>query len=337
MKVLIVTDSWHPLINGVVRTLEHTGKELEKKGHEVIFLSPQWPGLKTFPLITYSEIRLPWNNWEVGRIIKKLKPDAIHVATEGTLGVATKIFCHFNKMHYSSSYHTKTPEYIKSRYPWFNVAWGYWYMKWLHKTSKAVLVTTPSMKEELFKRIRHKNLVVWGRGVDLELFHPSKRTIDYHSQSLPLLLYVGRISIEKNLEAFLSLPNTLYRKIVVGDGPARLHLEKKYNHPNTLFLGYKTGEELARVYANSDVFVFPSMTDTFGIVMIEANASGIPVAAFPVTGPKDFVKDGVNGYLDDKLYIAVEKAIQLNRKSVRDFVEKNYSWEKAATIFESIL
>ena len=334
MKILIVTDAWYPQINGVVRTLEHTGKELEKMGDEVVYLTPNEPGFKTFGLPSYPEIRMPWNVWKVGRIIRNIKPDAIHIATEGTLGMAARSFCYFHKIPITSSYHTKTPEYIKARWPQFPLAWGYWFMRWLHKDSRAVLVTTESMKQELDSWSLHDNMVVWTRGADLELFNPNLRE-NKPPAHMRKLLYVGRVSVEKNLEALLDLkiPNTV--KVIVGDGPDRERLEKAY--PDAHFTGYKAGLELAKEYADADVFVFPSKTDTFGIVMIEANACGTPIAAFPVTGPKDYVVQGVNGYLYDDLEYAVQKALEMSRDVVHKFVEENYSWKKTAHVFRSAL
>ena len=334
MKILIVTDSWHPLVNGVVFTLENTAKTLELWGHEVVFIHPSLPEFKTFPLIGYPEIRLAWNVWKVGGMIQQIKPDAIHIATEGTLGLAARTFCYRKKLPITSSYHTKTPEYIKHRLPWFPLSWGYRFMRWLHRDSRTVLVTTDSMRQELDAWTLHKNLVVWSRGADLELFHPSLRW-NKPADSPRNLVYVGRVSIEKNLESFLDLdiPNT--RKIIVGDGPDRNRLEAAY--PDALFTGYKHGETLARAYADGDVFVFPSKTDTFGIVMIEANACGTPVAAYPVTGPKDFVVNGKNGYLNDDLQTAIEQCFTLNREDVRQYAEERYSWESSAKTFFDVL
>lgn len=334
MKILIATDAFYPQVNGVVTTLTNVGEQLEQMGHEVVFLHPNYPGLKTFPLPSYPEIRLPWNVWVVGDIIRKIQPDAIHVATEGTLGLAARTFAYFHKLPITTSYHTKTPEYIKARFSWFPLALGYWFMRWLHKDSRVVLVTTESMKQELDAWSLHKNMLVWRRGVDLNLFHPDRRTLLYTS-SFPTLLYVGRISVEKNLEAFLNLPMYAGRKVLVGDGPDRRRLQAKY--PEALFRGYKTGEDLARAYADADVFVFPSKSDTFGLVMLEAAACGTPVAAYPVTGPKDVVINGKNGWLDNDLETAVNRALMINRNDVRKFTEQHYSWNQTAETFLNAL
>jgi glycosyltransferase involved in cell wall biosynthesis len=331
MKILIVTDAWRPQVNGVVRTLEATIEQAKQAGHEVVVLSHDWPGLKSFSLPTYKEIRLVWNVWKVGSIIKNIKPDAIHIATEGTLGVAAGTFCRHKKIPFTTSYHTKTPEYIKERFPWVPLSWGYRFMRWHHKGSRACLVTTPSMKEELDAWSLHPNLQVWTRGVDYNTF--DWRVAALPNNDIPVLTYVGRVAVEKNIEAFLNLPHEGFIKQVIGDGPDLARLKEEYQHPNIRFLGYKFGTDLAREIAKSDCFVFPSKTDTFGIVMIEANACGCPVAAYPVTGPKDFVVNGVNGYLDEDLYTAVANCLTLDRRKVYDYVQENYSWEKTAHIF----
>jgi glycosyltransferase involved in cell wall biosynthesis len=334
MRILIVTDAAPPQVNGVVNTLHATANELRNFGHEVLFLDPNHPSFKTFPLPSYPEIRLTWNVWKVGSLIKQIAPDAIHVATEGTLGIAARIYLSWKKIPFTTSYHTKTPEYIKARVNWFPVKIGYAFMRWLHKPSQAVLVTTESMKAELTTQRLHDNLVVWSRGVDLELFNPDIRW-NKPPHHITNLLYVGRVSVEKNIEAFLDLniPDSI--QIVVGDGPDRKRLKEKY--PNAKFVGYKHGEQLAKYFADADVFVFPSKSDTFGIVMIEANACGTPVAAYPVTGPKDFVVDHRNGVLDDDLETAITLASILDRTKVRRYVEENYSWEKSAKVFENTL
>lgn len=333
MKILIVTDAWFPQINGVVRTLEQTGKQLEQQGHDVVYLTHQWPGLKTFPLPTYPEIKLVWNIWKIGDIIREIQPDAIHIATEGTLGMAARSFCYFHKLPITSSYHTKTPEYIKERFPWFPLALGYWFMRWLHRDSRAVLVTTESMKKELDSYSLHKNLVVWTRGTDYSVFNPQRRTVETTKEKT--LLYVGRVSVEKNIEAFLDIhiPNT--HKVVVGDGPQLQELKDKYFGVN--FVGAKTGVELAEYFANADVFVFPSKTDTFGIVMIEAAGCGTPIAAYPVTGPIDFVVNGINGYLDEDLQTAIELALRVDRCLCHEYTKNHYSWELCASIFRNTL
>ncbi|OOZ12284.1 glycosyltransferase family 4 protein [Solemya velum gill symbiont] len=334
MKILIITDAWFPLVNGVVHTLDNTSKELVKRGHEVVVIHPGLTPFRTFSLPTYAEIRLPWNPWRVGGMICKAAPDAIHIATEGTLGIAARLFCGRRGIPYTSSYHTKTPEYIQCRFRWFSLAVGYAFMRWLHKKSSAVLVTTESVKRELDERKLHPNLLVWSRGADFDLFHPDKRT---RVKRRPVLAYVGRVSIEKNLEAFLDLPDDHYDKVIVGDGPDLVRLRKEYDLPSISFVGYKHGAELAEAYANADVFVFPSKTDTFGIVMIESNACGTPVAAYPFTGPVDFIVNGVNGYCNPDLQAAVERSLKLDRAKVRGHVVAHYSWQHVTDLFEDAL
>jgi len=329
MRILIVTDAWEPQVNGVVNTLKATIKELKARHHEVCVLTHTYPGLKSFALPSYNEIRLVWNVWKIGSIIENMMPDAIHIATEGTLGIAASTYCKSKNIAFTSSYHTKLPEYIKTRFKWFPLSLGYSFMRWLHKGSSAVLVTNQEMKEEL-KNI-HSNLVVWSRGVDTSVFH----AIQASYTGYPYILYVGRVSVEKNIEAFLEIKAPYYKKIVVGDGPDRERLEKKY--PQAEFVGYKFGPELAYYYANAKCFVFPSKTDTFGIVMIEANACGCPVAAYPVTGPKDFIKNRLNGYLDNDLKNAIDMCYYLDKSKIIKYVLDNYSWSASTDIFESNL
>lgn len=331
MKILIATDAWHPQVNGVVQTLDNTKKILEGRGVEVSVLSPQ-DFKVTFPLPGYNEIRLIANPFAVGAKIWKRKPNAIHIATEGPIGIAARMYCVRNNIPFTTSYHTKFPEFIHARLPFIKEEWVYKFMRWFHKPSKTILVTTPSMQRELWAKNFTAPLKVWTRGADLTLFHPHKFLIN-HDPSIYVFTYVGRLSVEKNIDAFLDLkndfPNASFN--VVGDGPDRERLEEKYKH--AFFAGVLRGEELARFYARSHVFVFPSKTDTFGIVMIEANASGTPVAAYPVTGPIDYVESGINGYLSEDLKTAIERALEVPREHCREFVEKNYSWDKCADIF----
>lgn len=333
MKILIVTDAWPPQINGVVRTLQHSIKELESQGDEIIVIHPYLEEFHRRPLPTYSEIEIVIDPWRVGKLIEAAKPDAIHVSTDGPLGFMASRWCRRRNIPFTSSYHTKLPEYITARFPFIPISWGYRYMRQLHKGSRVVLTTTPSMKEELEAWNLHSNIQVWTRGVDYDVFNSKQREADDNR----VLLYVGRVAVEKNLEAFLSLDpdERLGEKVVVGDGPDRQLLEEKY--PDTVFVGYKEGEDLAWWYANADVFVFPSKTDTFGIVMIEANACGTPVAAYPVTGPKDFVVNGVNGFVADNLEAAIRASLELPRKEIERYCHQNYSWEKTAEILRNTL
>jgi glycosyltransferase involved in cell wall biosynthesis len=331
MKILIVTDAAPPQVNGVVMTLHNVGQILVAGGHQVIYLTPN--EFKTFALPTYKEIRLAWNVWKVSKRIREIRPDAIHIATpEGTIGLTARLYCVRNKIPYTSSYHTKLPEYVHVRYPFISESIMYKYMRWLHKDSKKILVTTPSMLAELKSKQFTPDMIVWNRGVDHTIFNPSTR---HTTSDTKTLVYVGRISIEKNIEAFLNINIPGTRKVVVGEGPLRSKLELKY--PNITWVGNKNPHECAQAFANADVFVFPSRTDTFGIVMIESTACGTPVAAYPVTGPIDFVVEGINGSLNEDLTTATIKALEINRETCYKHTLEQYSWNKCADIFFNTL
>ncbi|HEU6443278.1 MAG TPA: glycosyltransferase family 1 protein, partial [Microvirga sp.] len=281
MRVLIVTDAWRPQVNGVVRSLEYMAEHGPSFGAEVTFLTPD--RFRSIPMPTYPDIRLSLAGTQrVGRIIAEAAPDHVHIATEGPLGWAARFACKRQRRGFTTSYHTRFPEYLAARLP-VPEACSYAVLRRFHREAKAMMVSTPSLERELSTR-GFRNIVRWTRGVDTALFRPRReRVLDCPE---PVFLYVGRVAVEKNLPAFLSLdlPGT---KVVVGDGPARRDLERQ--HRDVRFLGALTGEDLAQVYASADVFVFPSLTDTFGIVLLEALASGLPIAAFPVTGPVDVV------------------------------------------------
>ena len=308
MKLLLVTDAWEPQTNGVVTTLKQVVARLARLGIESTVIHP---GLfRTLPIPSYPEIRIAIDPWRVGSMITTERPDAIHIATEGPLGLAARRHVVRRGVAFSTSLHTKFPEYVaaRTRLP---VSIGYAFLRWFHRPSTATLVTTNSHRAELQSH-GMRRLVVWGRGVDTDQFAPRRR----RPRGRARLLYVGRIAVEKNLEAFLDLECDA-EKVVVGDGPARTDLEARY--PNVEWAGYRYGTELADYYASADVFVFPSRTDTFGLVMLEAMACGTPVAAFPVTGPIDVVVDGVNGALDGDLGRAVRRALTVDRAQCRRF------------------
>lgn len=320
-KICLVTDAWFPQVNGVVTTLSHIETEVTKKGYDVTIIHP---GLfKTFPLPTYQEIKVPKNLRVAYEKVKEAidEADAVHLATEGILGWLGRLYCHKNNIQYSTSYHTKFPEYFKARFPFIPLSAGYSVMRWMHNKAYKVLVTTKSMQEELDKW-GIDNMIVWNRGVDTNIF----TIIDdvKRDPENPIIGYVGRVSVEKNMEAFLTLPDSLGRKVVVGDGPDLEKLKAKY--PDVEFVGYKFDYQLVEWYNKMDVMVFPSKTDTFGLVNVEAMACGTPVAAFPVTGPKDIIKEGVNGSLSNNLEEAVNKCLTLDRKQCRLYVELHYSW-----------
>lgn len=323
-RALIVSDAWHPQINGVVRTLEWMIKEAPKFGIELSVLGPS--RFRTVAMPGYSEIRLALANpRSIRRAIRSEQPQAIHIATEGPLGTIARQFCLKHKLGFTTSYHTRFPEYVAARLP-IPEQFSYAHMRRFHNAATACMVATPSLEDEL-KTKGFKNLVRWSRGVDLEQYYPRPSVkLPYPG---PIFVYVGRVAVEKNLEAFLDLdlPGT---KLVVGGGPALESLKARYK--DCVFVGPKLGEELAEYYAGSDVFVFPSLTDTFGIVLLEAAASGLPVAAFPVTGPKDVITDPKVGVLSHDLKAAALAALELKREDCAAFAQ-NHSWHQSAKAF----
>jgi glycosyltransferase involved in cell wall biosynthesis len=318
VRLLVVTDAWRPQTNGVVTTLESVIERLRGAGHEVSVVEP---GLfRTWPMPGYPEIRVAVNPWRIGRLIEAAAPDSIHVATEGPLGVAALRWLRRRGAPFTTSLHTKFPEYLRARIG-LPLSIAYACLRWFHRDAWRTLVTTESHREELAAR-GFEHLEVWGRGVDTARFRPLPR----RPRREPRLLYVGRVAVEKNLEAFLSL-DVRGRKVIVGDGPARAALEARF--PDAEWLGYRHGDALVEQYADADVFVFPSRTDTFGLVMLEANACGTPVAAYPVTGPVDVVVEGVNGALDADLAAAIERALAVDRIGCRTFAER-HGWDAIA-------
>lgn len=324
MKILIVTDTWNS-INGVVTTYKSILKEIEND-NEVHVISPYSSGFKYVSLPKYEEIKIVYNPFLLFKLIEQIKPTAIHIATEGPLGIIAKIYCTLHKeISHTTSYHTRFPEYLKIYYG-ISERLSYWYLRLFHKSSYKVLVTNNSMKQMLESK-GFKNLVVWSRGVDRGVFDPYMRIET--NRDKPVLLCVSRASYEKNIDDFCKIQMNAI-KVFIGDGPYLNELKQKYS--DVYFLGYKTGAELAWWYANSDVFVFPSKSDTYGIVMLEAMSAGTPVAAYPVVGPIDIVEEGVNGYLTSDLNEAIMNCLKLNRAVVADSSEK-HSWKKCAEIF----
>jgi len=330
MRILLATDAWEPQVNGVVRTLVRTLAECRDMGHEVEIISPDQ--FKTVPLPTYPEIKLAVGCYEaVQDRFKSFEPEAIHIATEGPIGIAARRVCQEWKLPFTTSYHTRFPEYVSARVPVLPLSAGYAYMRWFHKPSGRLMVATPTMRDEL-ERHGFRNISPWSRGVDTELFNPDRARI-FEAEAKPVFLYVGRVAVEKNIEAFLALdlPGT---KVVIGDGPQLAELTVKY--PEARFLGPKFGEELADAYASADVFVFPSLTDTFGLVILEAMAAGTPVAAFPAPGPIDIIPGSGAGVLardqSSGLKEACLEALTLDRKAVRAYAEK-FSWRACAEEF----
>jgi len=305
-RLIIVTDAWAPQTNGVMTTLTAVIEQLPRLGYDVQVVHP---GLfATLPLPGYPEIRVARDPWKLSRLLDDLQPDTVHLATEGPLGVWARQWLCRRGLAFTTSLHTKFPEYVAERVA-VPLPVGYAFLRWFHRPAAAVLCTTESHRRELAAR-GLTNLVVWGRGVDIERFSPRPRA----PRSRPRLLYVGRVAVEKNVEAFLDLDLDADR-VVVGDGPARAALERRY--PDAQWLGYRHGEALVAEYAAADALVFPSRTDTFGLVMLEAMACGTPVAAHPVTGPRDVVRPGLTGCLDEDLATAVRGALVVDRAACR--------------------
>jgi len=324
-------------MNGVVRTLEKTADNLRLTGHEVEVIAPS-DGYWTMPLPTYPDIRLaPFAKRDIERRIVEFAPEAIHIATEGPLGQAARALCLRWAMPFTTSYHTKFPEYIKARFPFVPLKLPYKFVRDFHNSSGRTMVTTPSMVEFLQAR-GFTNLAAWARGVDTELFHPDKRKAGqtgdiYKDLPRPIWINVGRVAVEKNIKAFLNLdlPGS---KVIIGDGPQRKELERDY--PNVRFAGAQFGEDLARHFADADVFVFPSKTDTFGLVIIEAMAAGTPVAGYPVSGPIDIIPDSGAGHIDEDLHVACLAALDMPRQNARTHALK-YSWQAVSDVFFNYL
>jgi len=323
MRVLVATDAWHPQVNGVVRTYERLALEAPSFGFEVCFLAP--PHFRTLPLPTYPEIRLALAGPRaIARHIEAARPDFIHIATEGPIGFMTRRYCRKTKWPFTTSYHTRFPEYVSARLP-VPEDWCYALQRRFHNGAAGTFVATPSLATDLEAR-GFLRLMPWSRGVDTQLFKP--RNVRLFGPP-PVFLYVGRIAVEKNVSAFLDL-DLPGRKVVVGGGPQAAELARRY--PDTLFAGLRDGEALAEAYASADVFVFPSLTDTFGLVLLEALAAGLPVAAYPTTGPIDVITDKRAGVLDTDLRAAALKALELDRQAARAHALR-FSWENSARQF----
>ena len=328
MKILIVTDAWEPQVNGVVRTLKSTRRELERMGHEVDLLTPL--EFRTVPCPTYPEIRLSmFPKRKVARRIRDSAPQAIHIATEGPLGLAARAHAIRNALPFTTAYHTRFPEYVRAR-TGIPLSVTYRFLRWFHGEAKAVLVPTRVVKDDL-EAFGFERVVLWSRGVELDLFKPGPSMA--HDLAKPIFLYVGRVAVEKNIEAFLALdlPGS---KWVAGEGPLLARLKSQY--PQVRFTGVLKQLELASLYNAADVFVFPSRTDTFGLVLLEALACGCPVAAYPVTGPIDVIgdvrDDTAAGALDEDLRAAALRALTIDRGAARRHAER-YSWEACTRQF----
>ncbi len=326
MKIALVTDAWHPQVNGVVRTLDTVIGILRRWGHDVLVISPDQYRSVAAP--SYPEIRLAMTRARsVGRRIAEFDADAVHLATEGPLCLSARRWCRRNNRIFTTAYHTQFPEYLAKRTHLSpRIFWHY--IKWFHRASQAIMVSTNSVRQQLIgeqlPQVHH-----WSRGVDLDSFSPNAIAPNmFENLPRPIQLYVGRVAVEKNIEAFLKTDQP-GSKVVVGDGPALHDLSRSY--PEVHFLGRKSGRELAGCYAGADVFVFPSKTDTFGLVLVEALACGTPVAAFPVTGPIDILTRK-NGVMDDDLNLAISAAQHLHSE---DCIKRaaHFNWGESARQF----
>lgn len=328
MKIAIATDAWEPQINGVVRTLSQTTRYLQELGHDVRCITPS--DFRTVPCPTYPSIRLALCPRQgVARTLRAFRPQAVHIATEGPIGHATRALCLRLSLPFTTSYHTQFPEYVRARVP-LPVGWSYAYLRRYHSRATRTMVATESMRQRLTER-GFRNLVIWARGVDSALFRPGPKS--FLPGPRPIAMYMGRVAVEKNIEAFLNLdlPGTKY---VVGDGPDLEPLRRRYGAVR--FVGQKRGRELAAHVAAADVFVFPSLTDTFGLVLLEALACGVPVAAYPVTGPIDVVQHGKTGVLHEDLRQAALGALRLDPADCVAYARR-HSWRDLTERFVSLL
>jgi glycosyltransferase involved in cell wall biosynthesis len=332
MRLVLITDAWEPQVNGVVRTYQNIIRELEKNGHVIKVISPN--DFKTIPLPFYKEISLAlFPRRKMESIIKDFNPDSIHIAVEGPLGWSARKFCLNNGHSFTTSFHTHFPDYIATRVPQIFAKVSkkitILLLKTFHKHAKSIYVATDSLQDELQSWGFENHMTRLTRGVDTGIFYPNQ---EESKKDKPTLLYVGRVAVEKNIEAFLDMPIDAH-KIVVGKGPALDKLKGRY--PDVEFAGLQTGDDLANYYRQADCFVFPSKTDTFGIVLIEAMACGVPVAGYNVTGPKDLITSPVLGAFDDNLEKAVYRALSApgTRQDRHHHVVENYSWANVALTF----
>lgn len=328
MKILIAIDPWPPVVSGLVRTYQMTIRHLEMMGHQVEIIAPDQFTSVRCPTDTHLRLAI-FSGRKTARLIEEFDPEAIHIASEGPLGLSARNWCVRNSVPFTTSYTTKLPEYVKAR-AWIPESFTYSLVRRFHRPSTGVMVATDTLLGEL-KRQRFQNLVRWSRGVDLQMFRP--RSKEFLSDPRPILMCVGRVAVEKNIESFLQL-DVAGTKYVVGDGPQLAQLKRKY--PQVRFVGNKHGEELASYYAAADAFVFPSRTDTFGLVLLESLASGVPVAAYPVPGPIDVITNSRVGVLDEDLATAVRKALKLDPAECRRFAQQ-FGWAGVARQFLSNL
>jgi glycosyltransferase involved in cell wall biosynthesis len=329
VRIAIATDAWAPQTNGVVTTLTATAAILSKQGHDVRVISPE--GLTCIPCPSYPEIRLALNPGSyVARQLKTFRPHAIHIATEGPLGMAVRRYCRSRGVAFTTSYHTRYPEYLRARWP-IPLSVSYAWLRRFHGAAVRTFVSSHSLQTQLASQ-GFGHLHLWRRGVDLHRFRPRAQLHpELAGLARPIMAYMGRLAVEKNLEAFLrlDLPGT---KVLIGDGPQRAALEGRY--AGVVFAGYRYGDELAAMLGSADAFVFPSLTDTFGLAMVEALACGVPVAAFPVPGPVDVLEPGVTGVMNADLGLAIQSALQLDRRVCTERA-RAFTWEAATAQFFS--
>jgi glycosyltransferase involved in cell wall biosynthesis len=323
--ILVITDNKRDQINGVVTTFKNIEEMATSDGYDIVYIDPQCFPHRPAP--GYPEVVLSWP-WGIGTKIQEIDPDHIHIATEGPIGIAARLWLDWKGLKYNTSYHTKFPEFLKKIYG-IPESLTYIFVRWFHKHSGRVLTTTEGMADDL-ENNGFENVIPWTRGVNRRDLTPTKKRVVNRN---PLLLSVGRISREKGLEDLIPL-QWEFDIVIVGDGPYRRELEQRM--PNATFVGYKSGAELADYYQQADVFLFPSRTDTFGLVMIEAMSLGTPVAAYPVRGPLDVIEPGITGIIDDSLYIAIKQCLELDRDQVKAASEK-WSWENCWQIFRDNL
>jgi glycosyltransferase involved in cell wall biosynthesis len=329
-RLALVTDAWHPQAHGVVSTLSRLRGHLERQGTEVLVLAPG--AHRTVPLPSYPEIRIAWDPWRAVDRLLRFEPDAVHVATEGPLGLWLRGWLGRRGWRFTTSFHTRFPEYLNARAP-VPLGWGYAIERWFHGRAEHTLVGTISLIRQLEGRRVGRRLVHWPRGVDTDRFRPERRRADVYPFPRPIWLYVGRVAVEKSLPDFLelSLPGT---KVVVGDGPERAELQGRF--PDAVWRGWRFGDDLDRHFASADCFVFPSRTETFGNVLLEAMASGLPVAAVPAPGPLDLVQEGSNGALGDDLGQACRRALACPPEAARA-TARRFSWQASHDVFRAHL
>jgi glycosyltransferase involved in cell wall biosynthesis len=326
--ILIITDNTQDQINGVVTTFRNIEAPASRDGYNIVYLDPGQ--FRHFNCLGYPEVKISWP-WRIGKKIQALRPDHIHIATEGPLGLAARCWLDRHDWLYNTSYHTKFPEFLKKIYH-VPEAVTYWYVRWFHKHSGKVLTTTRTMVEDLRQHGFRGDLIPWTRGVDRTVFRSDLRAETVAGR--PILVNVGRVSREKGLDDFCELEYPGATKIIVGDGPYRRDLERRY--PDVIFAGVKVGRELAEYYANADVFVFPSVNDTFGVVIIEALACGTPVAAYPVPGPQDIIEQGITGHMSNDLRTSVDVCLGLDRARVES-QSLCWTWDNCWQIFRENL